>query len=77
MTVLVYETCECGTQVPRRISQYAIETVWCPACRKEQPHRLDIPCSLCGQRLRDHDPKEAKACREKWEAMYQRKGDTT
>lgn len=40
--VLVHETCECGTEVPRRIfvadeepRVSCIEVVWCPNCKRE------------------------------------------
>lgn len=35
MTVLVHERCECGTEVARRISEWCIEVVWCPNCKRE------------------------------------------
>lgn len=41
-TVLVYETCACGTEVPRKLffadsepRTTATQVVWCPNCRNE------------------------------------------
>lgn len=32
MIVVVYETCVCGAEVPRKVASGAIQTVWCGAC---------------------------------------------